>query len=103
MNPSFAASLRSVCPMHKKVKKAGATFDSSPTAFDNAYYKMLLQGKSLFSSDHALLTAPNTKKLVSKFAASQKAFEKAFVRSMIRMSRTSGAGQEIRLDCRVVN
>ncbi|KAK4853890.1 hypothetical protein QYF36_011002 [Acer negundo] len=103
MNPSFAASLRSVCPMHNKVKNAGATLDSSPTAFDNAYYKMLLQGKSLFSSDHALLTAPNTKNLVSKFAASQKAFEKAFVRSMIKMSRISGAGQEIRLDCKVVN
>ncbi|KAK1554821.1 hypothetical protein Q3G72_017785 [Acer saccharum] len=103
MNPSFAASLRSVCPMHNKVKNTGATFDPSPVAFDNAYYKMLLQGKSLFSSDQALLTAPNTKKLVSKFAASQKAFEKAFVRSMIKMSRISGAGQEIRLDCKVVN
>ncbi|TXG52005.1 hypothetical protein EZV62_021174 [Acer yangbiense] len=103
MNPSFAASLRSVCPMHNKVKKAGANLDPSPVAFDNAYYKRLLQGKSLFSSDQALLTAPKTKKLVSKFAASQKAFEKAFVRSMIKMSRISGAGQEIRLDCEVVN
>ncbi|KAI9201775.1 hypothetical protein LWI28_029050 [Acer negundo] len=103
MNPSFAASLRSVCPMHNMVKNSGATLDSSPTAFDNAYYKLLLQGKSLFSSDQALLTAPNTKNLVSKFAASQKAFEKAFVRSMIKTSRISGHGQEIRLDCKAVN
>ncbi|KAL5778260.1 hypothetical protein ACOSP7_011186 [Xanthoceras sorbifolium] len=102
MNPSFAASLRSVCPAHNKAKNAGATLDSSTAAFDNSYYKLLLQGKSLFSSDQALLTTPKTKTLVSKFAASQEAFEKAFVQSMIKMSSISG-GQEIRLDCKVVN
>ncbi|KAI9200444.1 hypothetical protein LWI28_008047 [Acer negundo] len=103
MNPSFAASLRSVCPANNKAKNAGATLDSSTATFDNAYYKLLLQGKSVFSSDQALLTAPKTKNLVSKFAASQKAFEKAFVQSMIKMSSISGNGQEIRLDCKVVN
>ncbi|KAJ9186416.1 hypothetical protein P3X46_001989 [Hevea brasiliensis] len=102
MNPSFAASLRNVCPMHNKVKNAGATLDSSTTIFDNAYYKLLLEGKSIFSSDQALLTTPKTRALVSKFARSQKEFEKAFVKSMIRMSSISG-GQEIRLDCKVVN
>ncbi|KAH7567099.1 hypothetical protein JRO89_XS07G0016800 [Xanthoceras sorbifolium] len=89
MNPSFAASLRSVCPAHNKAKNAGATLDSSTAAFDNSYYKLLLQGKSLFSSDQALLTTPKTKTLVSKFAASQEAFEKAFVQSMIKMSSIS--------------
>lgn len=103
MNPSFAASLRRVCPVHNKVKNAGATLDSSTTIFDNAYYKLLLQGKSLFSSDQALLTTPQTKSLVSKFASSNHEFEKAFVNSMIKMSSIGGNGQEIRLDCKVVN
>ncbi|KAK2974891.1 hypothetical protein RJ640_020806 [Escallonia rubra] len=102
LQPSFAASLRRVCPVHNKVKNAGATMDSSATTFDNMYYKLLVQGKSLFSSDQALLTSTRTKALVSKFASSQQEFEAAFVESMIKMSSITG-GQEVRLDCRVVN
>ncbi|XP_061364844.1 peroxidase 64 [Gastrolobium bilobum] len=102
MNPSFANSLRSMCPSHNKVKNAGAPLDSSPTMFDNAYYKLLLQGRGIFSSDQALLTHPNTKTLVSKFANCQKEFENAFVKSMIKMSSITNGGQEIRLDCKLV-
>ncbi|KAK6288235.1 hypothetical protein POUND7_014414 [Theobroma cacao] len=102
MHPSFAASLRSVCPINNKAKNAGATMDPSSTTFDNTYYKLILQRKALFSSDQALLTNPKTKNLVHKFATSKQAFEKAFVKSMIKMSSLNG-GQEIRKDCRVVN
>lgn len=84
------------------MKNAGATLDSTATIFDNAYYKLLLQRKSVFSSDQALLTSPKTKALVSKFASSKEEFEKAFVMSMIKMSSITGGGQEIRLDCKVV-
>ncbi|GAV74725.1 LOW QUALITY PROTEIN: peroxidase domain-containing protein, partial [Cephalotus follicularis] len=94
MNPSFAASLKSVCPIKNRAKNAGVTMDPSSTTFDNTYYKLILQGKSLFSSDQALLTIPKTKDLVSKFASS--------TNSMIKMSSLTG-GQEIRKDCRVVN
>lgn len=102
MHPSFAASLRNVCPIKNKAKNAGATMDPSSTAFDNTYFKLILQGKTLFSSDQALLTNPKTKGLVYKFASSKQSFEKAFVNSMIKMSSLNG-GQEIRKDCRVVN
>ncbi|RDY06339.1 Peroxidase 64 [Mucuna pruriens] len=102
LNPSFASSLRSICPSHNKVKNAGSPLDSSSTLFDNAYYKLLLQGKSIFSSDQALLTHPTTKALVSKFAHSQEKFERAFVKSMIKMSSITNGGQEIRLNCKFV-
>ncbi|KAL5716128.1 peroxidase [Ranunculus cassubicifolius] len=102
LSPSFAASLQNVCPLHNKVKNAGATMDPSSATFDNTYFKLLLQGKSLFSSDNALLTTRKTKALVSKFASSQNAFAKAFAKSMIKMSSING-GQEVRLDCKVVN
>ncbi|KAH6759274.1 Peroxidase superfamily protein [Perilla frutescens var. frutescens] len=103
LNPSFAARLRQVCPNHNKVKNAGANLDSSPTVFDNAYYKLLLKGKSIFSSDKALLATSRANALVAKFAASQKEFNDAFVKSMIKMSSINGGGSEIRLSCRVVN
>src|ERR1044071_7247325 len=55
MHASFAASLRKICPVNNKVKAAGTTMDPSPTTFDNTYFRLILQGKSLFSSDQALL------------------------------------------------
>lgn len=102
MHSSFASSLRQICPLNNKVKNAGANMDSSSTVFDNAYYKLLLQGKSLFSSDQSLLTNSRTQALVSKFANSESEFYAAFVKSMIKMSSITG-GQEIRLNCRTVN
>ncbi|KAL8231697.1 hypothetical protein R6Q57_001475 [Mikania cordata] len=102
LDPSFAASLRHVCPAKNNAKNAGVTMDPSSTTFDNTYYKLILQHKVLFSSDNALLNSPKTGSLVSKFACSKDAFSKAFVKSMIKMSSITG-GQEIRKDCRVVN
>lgn len=102
MNPAFAASLRQVCPAHNKVKNAGSALDSTTFTFDNAYYKMLIKGKSIFSSDQALLTNPKTMALAYKFAHSETEFEEAFVKSMIKMSSLAG-GEEIRRHCRFVN
>ncbi|XP_057541570.1 peroxidase 64-like [Amaranthus tricolor] len=102
INPSFAASLKRVCPAHNQVKNAGSNMDPSPSMFDNTYYKLILQGKSLFSSDQALLAAPSTKKLVYQFASSKQAFYEAFAKSMIKMSSITG-GQEVRKNCRRVN
>ncbi|KAF2568758.1 hypothetical protein F2Q68_00025476 [Brassica cretica] len=76
--------------------------NSSTTAFDNIYYKMLMQGQSLFSTDQALLATPSTKKLVAKYASTMEEYERAFVKSMIKMSSISGNGNEVRLNCRRV-
>ncbi len=102
INPSFVASLRGVCPKNSKSKNAGTTMDPSSTTFDNTYYKLILQGKGLFSSDQALLSTPKSKELVLKFASSREAFTEAFVNSIIKMGSLTG-GQEVRKDCRVVN
>ena len=102
LNPTFAAKLKSICPVKNQAKKAGTTMDPSSATFDNTYYRLILQNKGLFSSDQALLDNPDTKNLVTKFATSQKAFYQAFAESMIKMSSING-GQEVRKDCRVVN
>lgn len=102
INPTFAERLRNICPIHNKAKNAGANMDPSSTMFDNTYYRLLLQRKSLFASDEALLSHPKTKSLVYKFATSHKAFKEAFVKSIIKLSSING-GQEIRKNCGVVN
>lgn len=101
LHPSFAAKLKSICPLKNKAKNAGTTLDPSSTTFDNTYYKLILQQKGLFSSDQALLDTPKTKHLVSKFARSQEAFYEAFAKSMIKMGSING-GQEVRKDFRMI-
>ncbi|GAA0148718.1 peroxidase [Lithospermum erythrorhizon] len=103
MQQSFAAKLKNICPLHNKVKNAGATLDSTTSIFDNAYFKLLLQGQSILTSDQALLTNAKTKALVTRYASSQEEFYKAFAYSMIKMSSILGSGKEVRNDCRVVN
>ncbi|KAJ8624775.1 hypothetical protein MRB53_033305 [Persea americana] len=102
LNPSFAGSLKNICPAVNAAKNAGSNMDSSPATFDNTYYKLLIQRKSLFSSDQALLSTSETKSLVYKFASSHKAFTDAFAKSMIKMSSLTG-GQEVRLECSKAN
>lgn len=102
MSLKLADSLRSICKLHNKLKNAGSGLDSTPVKFDNVYYKMLLQGKALFSSDHSILTDAGSNKLVSRFASSEDGFNKAFVDSMIKMSSNAGAGREVRSDCKLV-
>lgn len=102
LHPSLAATLKGICPLKNRAKNAGTSMDPSSTMFDNTYYKLILQNKSLFSSDQALLSNPKTKSLVSNFASSKDAFFKAFANSMIKMSSING-GQEVRRDCRVAN
>ncbi|XP_076904111.1 peroxidase 64-like [Bidens hawaiensis] len=101
LNPSFAASLKKICPV-VNAKNAGVPMDPSSTSFDNTYYKLIFQQKGLFSSDKALLDSSKTKNLAAKFASSESAFKNAFIKSMIKMSSITG-GQEVRKNCRIVN
>ncbi|KAE8655944.1 hypothetical protein F3Y22_tig00117012pilonHSYRG00026 [Hibiscus syriacus] len=91
------SKFKRICPIKNKVKNAGATLDPSSTTFDDTYFKLILQGKTLFSSYQALLTNSKTKGLVYKFASSKQSFNEAFVNSMIKISSLNG-GQEIRKD-----
>lgn len=103
LNASFAANLKKVRPVKNTVKNAVVTLDTTTFLFDNAYYKLVLQKKGLFSSDSTLLTNSRTKTLVSNFATFQNEFFKAFADSMIKMSSLKGSDKKIRRDCRFVN
>lgn len=102
MDPSFAESLRRTCLGQNASFDLGSIMDTSPTSFDNTYYKLILQGRGLLTSDQTLLTSPVTKDLVTEFADSLEAFYNAFVESMIKMSSITG-GEEVRRNCRAVN
>ncbi|XP_057824709.1 peroxidase 66 [Cryptomeria japonica] len=105
MQPQFAQSLLSVCPNPTTNRSAGAFLDSTSTRFDNAYFKRLVEGKGVFGSDQALFTENKTKTMVKTFAKDEKAFFRAFRRSMLKMGSVGmqTSDSQIRLNCRKVN
>ncbi|CAO2162490.1 unnamed protein product [Urochloa humidicola] len=108
IDTSLATMLRKQCP-------ANPTGANDPTvalnvisthALDNQYYKNVLARKVLFASDAALLSAPDTARMVRANARFPVSWEKKFAKAMVKMAaigvKTGGDG-EIRRSCRLVN
>jgi len=55
MNTRFAGNLKRKCPKPNKDHSAGEFLDSTPSTFDNDYYKRDIEGKGISGSYHALL------------------------------------------------
>ncbi|CAL9191729.1 unnamed protein product [Musa hybrid cultivar] len=111
LDPSMATELQTLCPQSGGDGNATAPLDRNSTyAFDNHYFKNLVEQKGLLSSDQGLFSSDEgqaaTKALVQAYSNSSSLFFRDFVNSMIKMGNisplTSSAG-EIRRNCRVVN
>lgn len=108
LNTEFALSLRNKCPKlqnnNANNPNAGQFLDSTASVFDNDYYKRLLVGKGVFSSDQSLVGDYRTRWVVEAFAKDQNLFFKEFVDSMLKLGNV-GVSEigEVRLNCRVVN
>ncbi|KAL2334576.1 hypothetical protein Fmac_015789 [Flemingia macrophylla] len=104
LNTEFALDLRNKCPKPNTNFSAGHFLDSTASVFDNDYYKQLLVGKGLFSSDQSLVGDQRTRWIVEVFAKDQGLFFKEFVASMLKLGNV-GVSQngEVRLNCKVVN
>ena len=80
----------------------------SPAKFDNTYFKLLLGGKGLLTSDEVLFTGNvgNTMALVKNYAEDEALFFDQFAKSMIKMGNINpltGFSGEVRKNCRRVN
>ena len=99
---SFYFLILQMCPADVDPTIAINMDPTTPNTFDNAYYKNLINGKGLFSSDQVLFTSPISKSTVVNFAKSQSSFFNAFTSAMIKLGRTgvkTGSQGEIRTDC----
>ncbi|THU67635.1 hypothetical protein C4D60_Mb05t26790 [Musa balbisiana] len=106
LNPAYANALMRACPRNVDPTIAVNMDLNTPITFDNVYYKNLLNGEGLFTSDQVLFTDQRSRPVVTKFAADQNSFFKAFARSMIRLGRLgvkTGSQGEIRRDCTAFN
>ncbi|CAL9162963.1 unnamed protein product [Musa hybrid cultivar] len=106
LNLAYANALMRACPRNVDPTIAVNMDLNTPITFDNVYYKNLLNGEGLFTSDQVLFTDQRSRPVVKKFAADQNSFFKAFARSMIRLGRLgvkTGSQGEIRRDCTAFN
>jgi len=87
LEPQFVQNLRTVCPQRNTNRRAGAFLDSTANQVDNVYYKHLVEGKGVFSSDQVLFLEKPTTTMVKRFASDENAFFKAFARSTVKLGR----------------
>ncbi|KAK7250519.1 hypothetical protein RIF29_33010 [Crotalaria pallida] len=103
LDSNYAQHLKSQCPQSNPNPDVVLAFDpQTPSTFDNLYYKDLVSGKGLLSSDQVLFTDPASKSTVVKFANHGNYFNVAFVTAIKKLGRVgvkTGNQGEIRRDC----
>ncbi|XP_010461467.1 PREDICTED: peroxidase 9 isoform X1 [Camelina sativa] len=105
---SYYYGLRSICPPSGGDNNISPLDLASPARFDNTYFKLLLWGKGLLTSDEVLLTGNvgKTAALVKAYAEDESLFFQQFARSMVNMGNIqplTGFNGEIRKSCHVIN
>ncbi|XP_047309211.1 peroxidase 6-like [Impatiens glandulifera] len=103
LNPKYAKALRRLCANYTtNPGKAAFNDPFSAGTFDNQYYKNLLNGLGLMTSDTLLAMDHRTRPIVVKFAKSQKAFFAAFTSAMEKTGQIgvkTGKNGEVRDRC----
>ncbi|XP_010525719.1 PREDICTED: peroxidase 16-like [Tarenaya hassleriana] len=106
LNLRYALQLRQMCPVRVDPRIAINMDPTTPTTFDNAYFKNLQRGMGLFISDQILFTDRRSRSTVNLFASNEGAFRQAFVSAITKLGRVgikTGNAGEIRSDCTRVN
>ncbi|KAI3735040.1 hypothetical protein L6452_14527 [Arctium lappa] len=108
LDASFATSRRSNCP-----RPTGSGDDNlapldiqSPTAFNNDYYKNLINQKGLLHSDQQLFNGGSADSTVRQYSSNPRLFSSDFAAAMIKMGDNkplTGSNGEIRKNCRKPN
>lgn len=103
---SFKTSLQSNCPSSGSDNNLSPLDASTPTTFDNSYYKNLVNQKGLLHSDQQLFNNGSTDSQVKTYSSNASKFTSAFASAMVKMGNISpltGSNGEIRTNCRKIN
>lgn len=106
INASFATSLKSNCPQSGSDNNLSPLDTTSPTTFDNSYYKNLRIQKGLLHSDQQLFSEGSTDSIVNTYSSNPGTFFTEFANAMVKMGNLSpltGTNGEIRKNCRKSN
>ncbi|KAL5557971.1 hypothetical protein UlMin_034182 [Ulmus minor] len=105
LDRSYYYGLKSVCPRSGGDNNISPLDFASPARFDNTYFKLILWGKGLLTSDAALWTGNDKTimELVKNYAEDENLFFHQFAKSMVKMGNIkplTGFKGEIRKNCR---
>ncbi|KAK8519425.1 hypothetical protein V6N12_025464 [Hibiscus sabdariffa] len=106
INSAFAASLRGKCPSTGGDNNLSPLDTTSPTSFDNAYFKNLQSQKGLLHSDQQLFSGGSTDSQVNAYSSNSGSFTTDFANAMVKMGNLSpltGTNGQIRKNCRKAN
>ncbi|KAL5698819.1 Peroxidase 52 [Ranunculus cassubicifolius] len=103
--PAYAALRQRTCPRTGGNSNL-APLDSSPTVFDNNYYRNLVRQQGLLHTDQELFNNGAQDSLVRSYSSNDALFRSHFAAAMIKMGNMSpltGSNGEIRRNCRSIN
>ncbi|KAF5792518.1 putative peroxidase [Helianthus annuus] len=105
---TYYNDLKTVCPENGGDNNISPLDFASPARFDNTYFKLIILGKGLLTSDQVLLSGnvEETMFLVKAFAENDALFFDQFARSMVKMGNINpltGYNGEVRKNCRIAN
>ncbi|XP_030541845.1 cationic peroxidase 1-like [Rhodamnia argentea] len=106
INATFATSLKASCPSSGGDNNLSPLDTTSPTSFDNAYFKNLQIQKGLLHSDQQLFSGGSTDAQVNAYSGNAATFKTDFANAMVKMGNLSpltGSNGQIRKNCRRVN
>ncbi|KAE9448972.1 hypothetical protein C3L33_19119, partial [Rhododendron williamsianum] len=106
LNTTYSQQLMQGCPQNVDPRIAVDFDPVTPQTFDNVYYKNLVAGMGLLTSDEVLFTNPASQPTVNDFANNPNDFNAAFVTAMRKLGRCgvkTGSQGEIRKDCTAFN
>ena len=103
IDSSFATSLKSNCPSTSGDNNLAHLDLTSPTSFDNSYFKNLMSNKGLLHSDQQLFNGGSTDSQVNAYSSNSTSFLTDFANAMVKMGNLSpliGTSDQIRKNCR---
>ncbi|KAH7867467.1 hypothetical protein Vadar_033877 [Vaccinium darrowii] len=106
INSQFATSVKSKCPSTGGDDNLSPLDVTSPTSFDNAYFKNLQSQKGLLHSDQELFNGGSTDGQVNAYSSNSASFFTDFANAMVKMGNLSpltGTSGQIRTNCRKAN
>ncbi|XP_057463899.1 cationic peroxidase 1-like [Actinidia eriantha] len=106
INSQFATSVQANCPSSGGDNLLSPLDVTSPTTFDNAYFKNLQGLKGLLHSDQQLFNNGSTDSQVNTYSSNSATFFTDFANAMVKMGNLSpltGTNGQIRTNCRKAN
>ncbi|XP_019186195.1 PREDICTED: cationic peroxidase 1-like [Ipomoea nil] len=106
INSTFATSLKGNCPQSGGDSNLAPLDFTTPTSFDNNYFKNLQSQKGLLHSDQELFNGGSADSIVNTYSSNPSTFASDFANAMVKMGNLSpltGSNGQIRKNCRKTN